>query len=159
MRSLESQHQQALVRWCRLHPAAKLIYAIPNGGGRSKAQAGILKAEGVLAGVPDLHLPVARGRCHSLYIEMKAGDGRLSPDQAKLIAELQAQGHAIVVAWDWGIAKAWVERYLDGQVPDPATIIDTTCRQPRAQRSVKSTRSTPAAESPPSSSQGAPWSA
>lgn len=159
MRSLESQHQRALVRWCRLHPVARLIYAIPNGGGRSKAQAGILKAEGVLAGVPDLHLPVARAACHSLYIEMKAGDGRLSPEQGKLIAELQAQGHAIVVAWDWEVAKGWIERYLDGQVPDPATIIDKTCRQPRVRKSAKSTRSTPAAASHPSSSPDAPWSA
>lgn len=35
-------------------PKPWLVWHTPNGGGRSKAEAGILKAMGVLAGMPDL---------------------------------------------------------------------------------------------------------
>lgn len=37
-----------------LLPEPWLVLHVPNGGGRSKAEAGILKAMGVLAGMPDL---------------------------------------------------------------------------------------------------------
>jgi len=39
----------------------------------------------MLAGVPDLHLPVPKGIYHSLYIEMKYDDGRISSEQKKFI--------------------------------------------------------------------------
>ena len=68
MKHLESAHQQAYVARCRLHPVAKRIFAIPNGGKRSKVTAAIMKAEGVLAGVPtareqgfDVVWPIIRG--------------------------------------------------------------------------------------------------
>lgn len=35
-------------------PSPWIVFHVPNGGGRSKAEAGILKAMGVLAGMPDL---------------------------------------------------------------------------------------------------------
>lgn len=38
----------------RLLPEPWLVVHVPNGGGRSKAEAGIFKAMGVLAGFPDL---------------------------------------------------------------------------------------------------------
>ena len=31
-----------------------MLFAVPNGGGRSRIEAGIMKAEGVTAGVSDL---------------------------------------------------------------------------------------------------------
>jgi hypothetical protein len=37
-----------------------LMFAIPNGGLRHKAEANKLKSEGVKAGVPDIMLPIAR---------------------------------------------------------------------------------------------------
>lgn len=54
------QIQAAGVAKCRaLHPICKqLLFAIPNGGARSKAEGGRLKAEGVVAGVWDLMLAV-----------------------------------------------------------------------------------------------------
>ena len=54
----EHAHQVALFDWANLHlgrmPELAAMYAIPNGGARSKATAGKLKAEGVKAGVPDI---------------------------------------------------------------------------------------------------------
>jgi hypothetical protein len=64
----EEVDQINLIQWARLQPRLQLLHAIPNGGARSKATAGRLKAAGVLAGMPDLHLP---GR---FYVEMKRSD-------------------------------------------------------------------------------------
>lgn len=57
-----------------------LFYHPPNGGGRSKAEAGILKAMGVRAGVADLAFVLADGK--AAFIELKAEDGRQTPAQA-----------------------------------------------------------------------------
>ena len=53
-----SEHltQKAFFEWAALQriPGIELLHATPNGGGRSKAEAGRLKAEGVRAGQPDV---------------------------------------------------------------------------------------------------------
>ena len=69
----ESALQRACVAWFRMqYPEhAPLLFAVPNGGGRSKAEAGRMKAEGVVAGVSDLILLEARGGWGSLCLEMK----------------------------------------------------------------------------------------
>lgn len=71
----ESVEQQCLFRWAAFQsgrfPELALLYHVPNGGSRKKAEAGRFRAEGVKAGVPDLCLPVARGGFHGLYIELK----------------------------------------------------------------------------------------
>ena len=59
-RDEEHQIQCACVKWFNLqYPQYRgLLFAVPNGGARSKATAGKLKAEGVVAGVADLILLV-----------------------------------------------------------------------------------------------------
>ena len=78
-------------RW----PELSLLYAIPNGGQRSKAQAGKLRGEGVQAAVPDLCLPVARSFYHSLYIELKAEGKYATKEQRAYHERLREQGHAV----------------------------------------------------------------
>ena len=78
-------------------PDLELLYAIPNGGHRNKIVAAKLKKEGVKAGMPDLHLPVARQGFNSLYIEMKAQGGRVSPAQSEKIEALTQAGNAVYV--------------------------------------------------------------
>lgn len=113
----ESVHQQAVMKWARWnvakYPELALLHAIPNGGMRSKKTAGILKAEGVLAGVPDLHLPVARHGYHSLYIEMKKPRGRLTDAQADLIPLLQGQNNRVEVCIGWEAAIKVLGGYLE----------------------------------------------
>ena len=96
----EHAEQSALITWANLnaatYPELLLLYAIPNGGYRSKATAGKLKAEGVKPGVPDLHLPVPRGPTRSLYLEMKRQKGgHLSDAQKWWRDALMAQGHHV----------------------------------------------------------------
>lgn len=64
----EEDEQIALFLWAKMAsatmPELDLLYHIPNGGSRGKAEAGRFKASGVKAGVPDIFLPVARGGKH-----------------------------------------------------------------------------------------------
>jgi len=115
----EHREQKALIDWARImagkHPELSELFAIPNGGGRSKAEGGRLKAEGVLPGVLDLFLPVPRLGVPGLWIEMKApGKGRLSTEQKERIEFLIGQGYAVVVAWDWKYAADEIIKYLTG---------------------------------------------
>jgi hypothetical protein len=113
----EHQEQAALMAMCAAlegqHPEIALLYAIPNGGHRHVAVAARLKAEGVKAGVPDLHLPVARGRWHGLYLELKVGRNKPTPEQAQWHERLRAQGYAVVVCYGADQALTALQRYLE----------------------------------------------
>lgn len=101
MTPTEHQEQASLFREAtfrsHLDPRWGLLLAIPNGGMRSKATAGKLKAEGVRAGVPDLFLPVPMGNDSGLWIEMKrAVGGRLSTEQVWWMHQLMVQGYRVM---------------------------------------------------------------
>lgn len=117
----ESQEQQLLFEWAALSagkwPELALMYHIPNGGSRSKSEAGRFRAEGVKAGVPDICLPVARGGYHGLYIELKrVKGGRVSPAQQGWIAALKDQGYCACVCKGWDDAAHIIKAYLEGRV-------------------------------------------
>lgn len=113
----EETEQTCLFRWAAYssgaHPELQLLHAIPNGGLRSKSEAGRMKAAGVRAGVPDMLLPVARGDCHGLYIELKRRQGgRVSPEQVAWMEALTRQGYACAVCRGWEAAKDVITKYL-----------------------------------------------
>lgn len=71
----EPEHdlQVDCVRWFSLqYPSLRgRLFAVPNGGHRSKTEAARLKAEGVVAGVSDLILLKSNHQYGALLIEMK----------------------------------------------------------------------------------------
>ena len=75
---------------------------IPNGGGRSKAEAGILKALGVKAGAPDCMI-VRRGQ--AFFVELKPEkyrnhkNGGLSKAQVECHAKLRWCGCQVAVCY------------------------------------------------------------
>ena len=73
----EANEQIKLFRWASFatakYPCLTLLHHIPNGGSRNQLEARNLKLQGVKSGVPDICLPVPRGKYHGLYIEMKYG--------------------------------------------------------------------------------------
>lgn len=69
----ESHLQRQCVTWFRLQHRTKLLFAIPNGGKRSKVEASIMQGEGVVAGVADLFLMFGNGKYNGMFIEMKYG--------------------------------------------------------------------------------------
>lgn len=94
----EHRIQCACVKLFRYLYPNEIIYAIPNGGQRNAIEAKRLKAEGVLSGIPDLHIASARKGFHSLYVEMKNGKkGVLSANQKEMIEKLRAEGHKVVI--------------------------------------------------------------
>lgn len=118
----EASEQEAVITICRFmenrYPELKLLHHCPNGGRRDKASAMALKRQGVKAGVPDLHLPVPKGRYASLYIEMKYGDGRLSKEQKEFLKQAADLGNYVAVCYSQEIALKIIEDYInlkDGQ--------------------------------------------
>ncbi|MDQ1610320.1 MAG: hypothetical protein QOG00_251 [Pyrinomonadaceae bacterium] len=114
----EHHHQRALFEWADIavgqHPELALLYAVPNGGYRTKSEAGRLRAEGVKAGVPDVCLPVARKGYHGAYWELKYGKGKPSAEQLRWHALLRQQGYYVNVCWDWVVVKQEILDYMKG---------------------------------------------
>ena len=106
---LPSEHfeQREVVRWFRQTYKGVRIFAIPNGGIRSRATAGKLKAEGVSAGVPDLFVPA-----WGLWIEMKRQKGGVvSAEQKDWMNYLQSVNHACIVGKGAEAAKAAISDF------------------------------------------------
>ena len=114
-----SEHdiQKACIEWFRLKYPKYLIYAIPNGGARNKIVAAKLKAEGVLSGIPDLHIPVAKQGFHGLYIEMKAGKNKASENQISVMQKLSNEGFRCEVCWSFDHFRAVVDNYFNNYAP------------------------------------------
>ena len=116
----EAQEQTYLFQWATAMavlrwPELNLLHAIPNGGSRNKIEAARLKGQGVKAGIPDVFLPVARKGFHGLYIELKRlVGGRTSPEQEKMIGDLNKQGYLAVVCKGWNAAADVIEKYMGG---------------------------------------------
>ena len=98
-RDEEHKLQCVCVNWFRYQHRELFLHlwAVPNGGARSKATAGKLKAEGVVAGVADLVLTVPNAKHHALFIEMKTRTGRQSEAQKKWQQAQEAKGYKYVV--------------------------------------------------------------
>ncbi|MDU7338593.1 MAG: VRR-NUC domain-containing protein [Clostridium sp.] len=114
----EAQHQTCVFKWAAQPsirskwPCLKLLHHVPNGGKRDKIEAAHMKQQGVKPGIPDLDLPVARGKYHGLRIEMKDDTGRTSIEQDWWLGELREQGYFCEVCHGWESAVRVLEWYL-----------------------------------------------
>jgi len=114
----EARHQSYVLKWSRQPsvrekwPELSLLYHIKNETQEGAARVAVDKNMGVKKGVPDLCLPVARGRYHGLYIEMKTGKGRATPEQNWWIEHLSQQGHFAEICHGWESAVKVLEWYL-----------------------------------------------
>ena len=113
----EAHEQTALFRaiddiGVKYYPELKLLFHIPNGGKRNAAEAAHLKQQGVKAGIPDLFLPVPRGKFHGLFIEMKAGNNKTTEKQEQWLRDLTEQGYACMVCYGYKQAMEVLVRYL-----------------------------------------------
>lgn len=117
----ESQEQQALFRWAQFNtgmmPELWLLHKNCNDGKRTLAAGAKAKAEGLKPGLPDVHLPVARGGYHSLWIELKVGTNKPSENQKEWIERLREQGNCAEVCYGWVDAAAIITGYLKGAKP------------------------------------------
>lgn len=114
----EGAEQATLFSWAKMqsgkHPELRLLFHIPNGGSRGKAEAGRFKAEGVKSGVPDLFLPTARYPWNGLFIELKRQKGgRVSDAQRLWLDALEGEGYRVAVACGWKEAAQIIMDYLE----------------------------------------------
>ena len=112
----EATEQENVISWCShresIYPDLKWIHHCPNGGSRQQAEARRLKAQGVKSGVPDLHLPIAKGRYIGLYIEMKYDKGKIQKTQEEWIDGMVAAGHYACVCYGLDPAIKVIEMYV-----------------------------------------------
>lgn len=128
MSFIESQIQQACVRWFRYqYPHyASLLIAVPNAARRTtklittRVGSKVVcvggkraKDEGMVAGVADILLLVQRGSCGCLGIEFKTETGRQSPEQKKWQKETESVGNKYCVVRCFDEFKEEVETYLN----------------------------------------------
>lgn len=119
----ESNECLALMKWARLIKLdnglmlSDALYHIPNGGKRNATEAGIMNGEGVKAGMPDYHLPMAsRTDNHiGLYIEMKKPTA--IPSAVKLVQRTRAIAlrkcdNSVQFARTWEVAAFKICEYL-----------------------------------------------
>jgi hypothetical protein len=121
----ESKIQRACIEWFDYaYPKLRLnLFAIPNGGKRSKFAGGILKAEGMRSGVSDIFLAVSKeiniGRepenCiydFGLFIEMKTPKGVQQDTQFEFQNAVEAEGYKYVICRSFDEFKKEIENYL-----------------------------------------------
>lgn len=103
----EHEEQREFVWWFRRAFPLVRIFAIPNGGARSKREGGRLKLEGVSPGVPDLFIPEWR-----LWIEFKKSKGgNVSAEQKDWLAYLEAIGYKTFVAKGFAPASEYILKF------------------------------------------------
>ena len=114
----EHDEQVALFAWAAAneakHHELALLHATPNGGYRPIAVAAKMKAEGQKSGYPDISLNVARGRWHSLHIELKRADRSTRPTTEQLlwIEKLREYGNCACVCYGAQDAINTIMAYL-----------------------------------------------
>jgi hypothetical protein len=93
-------------------PGLAAAHHIPNGGRRSKSEAHKFKLMGVVAGIPDINIPVANKDYHGLFIEMKDGKGRASKEQLNMKNIIENNGYCVKVCNGHEEAIKELEEYL-----------------------------------------------
>lgn len=108
-------------RWIRALTVGTFLYHIPNGGYRTAAEAGIMRAMGQKAGVWDLEfmLPVLRlgVLVPGAYLECKAGNNGLTEKQAYFGQRARALGYATYEIRSNREFQEAIEDYLSGALP------------------------------------------
>jgi len=117
----EHQHQVAFfqlveIKLLKKFPFLdKLLFAVPNGGQRSKSQGGKLKAEGVKRGVSDIILLHPQGNYGFLCIEMKHGKNKPDDEQRDFAIRVKMNGNGCYyVCYSSQEAMKCLQWYLNG---------------------------------------------
>lgn len=118
----EHGEQVSLIAWAKENeakcPELRWLFAIPNGGLRSKSTAVKLRLEGVKPGVSDLFLPVPKGNHHGLWIEMKVGRNKPTTEQTTFQCDMRGAGYATATCWSFESARNIIALYLGGPLTE-----------------------------------------
>lgn len=113
----EAQDQAAVIQWARYQrrkwPVLDLLHGDMQGVKLNIGQAVKAKAQGSIRGWPDLFLPVARCEFHGLFIELKVGKNKMSPDQLFIQHRLTDEGYLCVMCVGADAAIKQICSYLE----------------------------------------------
>lgn len=112
--TLEQLTQIHIMNWLKTyHPEIeKYTYHFANERKCTPQQGLLLKNMGVKRGVSDIFIAVPRGDKSGLWLELKAGKGRLSKEQRKFLADMREQGYAATWTTGHHDAKQAIINYL-----------------------------------------------
>lgn len=99
MKQNEHDLQVNCIKIFKIKYPSKMIFSIPNAGKRSVRAGVYYKAEGLLAGVPDLFVPEPTAEFSGLFIEMKTESkaSKPTPAQEEMISKLRARGYKVAI--------------------------------------------------------------
>jgi hypothetical protein len=107
----EDTIQREVAAWLDAHlPRSWRWFHVPNGGARSKAAAGRLKAHGVKPGVFDII--ICRGREPDIWIELKAHGAYPTKEQREWMAWRESHGLPTHVARSVGAVVTILKDYM-----------------------------------------------
>jgi hypothetical protein len=110
----EQIEQEKVVRWLTLQYSKALFTASVQEHSGNIQRAIRRNRMGYRKGTPDLALYEIRGGKAGLFIEMKAIEGgRLSPEQAVFLAELESRGYATLVCHGAQQAIDGITKYME----------------------------------------------
>lgn len=115
----EDDEQRRLFDWAALasgrRPELRMLFAIPNGGLRTKTTAARMKRTGTRKGVPDMMLACPASGYAGLFIELKKQvGGRVSAEQDAWLQALADRGYMAAVCHGWQEAMGVIKDYLGG---------------------------------------------
>ena len=114
----EHDSQTAFMNYVRFRegaiPELQWLHAVPNGGARNAVTGARMKAEGVRKGVWDICWPFPCGGYKGLYIELKHGRNKLTPEQEAFGEFVRKQGYKTAVAYTAEKAIEILEEYING---------------------------------------------
>lgn len=116
-RQPEMKIQAACVLWLyNERPETRgLFWHTPNELDRPDANASLIarrRAEGIVKGVADCQLAIARGGYHGLFVEFKTDKGRQSEAQVAWQQLVEAQGYRYEICRGLNEFKALINDYL-----------------------------------------------
>jgi hypothetical protein len=112
----EHAEQSTLHQWLTLQGWRHI--AIPNGMplfGNIRMRAAVInrmRAEGMSKGAPDLIIPYARGGWFGLFVEMKVGSNKPTPEQADWLDFLTGNGYLAVCCYGFEDAMQTITDYM-----------------------------------------------
>lgn len=125
---IEETHQVNIIQWASMTKipkkhclAGKIVdhlVASANGGARNEREGYRLKAQGVMAGFPDLQLFIASNGYHGLFIELKKPrvkrkpPPRVSKEQKIVLTRLNEAGYKAIICYGFDEATEAIICYL-----------------------------------------------
>lgn len=108
----EAQEQIIIFNWARFIPELKWMFAIANGGSRHLLEAINLKRQGVKRGISDMMVPIPKGKYHGLFIELKVGRNKPTPEQIEFILHANKYNYYAEVCYGHEEAIELIKKYL-----------------------------------------------